>query len=107
MSPSALLKPERLQTNRSRLRQEQSSILKKAKGKTVVLVTARNQEDEKCVLDRSYFEELLQRFQAAVETLEITADTRLFNQLLRAGETLDEDVRRGRLHSFEEAFGAK
>lgn len=105
MSPVALLKPQRLHTNRTRLRQEQSSVLRKARGRTVIVVTARNDEDEKCVLDRSYFEEILGKLQAALETLEITADPKLFSQLLRAGESIDKEVRRGTLHSFEEAFG--
>jgi len=107
MSPSALLKPERVRTNRTRLRQEQNAILKKAKGRTVVVVNARGRKDEKCVLDKRYFDEILESFQAALETLQITADHRLFSQLLLAGETIDKDVRAGRLHSLEEAFGGR
>ena len=38
------------------------------------------------------------------ETLEIAADRRLFMQILKAAATLEEDVRVGKLHSFEEAF---
>lgn len=107
MSPSALLQPERVETNRSQLRQKQSSVLRKAKGRTVVVVTARGEQDEKCVLDKGYFEEILGKLREALETLEITADSRLFRQLLRAGETIDEDIRLGKLHSWEEAFGKK
>ena len=32
-------------------------------------------------------------------------DSKLFNQLLRASVTMDEDIRLGKLHSIEEAFG--
>ena len=32
------------------------------------------------------------------------ADTELFEQIMRAAKTLDEDIREGKLHSFEEAF---
>ncbi len=68
------------------------------------MLTTRGEGEEKCILDKRYFEELLKRLTAAVETLEITTDTKLFQQLLRAADTLDQDARLGRLHSLEEAF---
>lgn len=105
MSASALLKPATVQTNRSQLRQKQASVLRKARGRTVVVVGARALEDEKYVVDRRYFEELLGKLQDAIETLEIVSDTKFFNQLIRAGQTMDADIRLGKLHSFEEAFG--
>ena len=39
------------------------------------------------------------------ETLEITMDAKLYGQILKVAETVDEDTRLGKLHSFEEAFG--
>jgi hypothetical protein len=42
--------------------------------------------------------------ESLVETLEIMADRRLFDQIMAASETIDDDLRRGKLHSFEEAF---
>lgn len=107
MGKMALLRPKKIETNRSQLRQRQRSVLRKAKGATIVIVTGPEEEDEKCVLDRSYFEEILKHLQSALETLEITTDTRLFSQLLRTAGTIDKDIRRGRVHSFEEAFGEK
>jgi hypothetical protein len=38
------------------------------------------------------------------ETVEIIADRRLFNQIMSATDTLDEDLRLGRLAGVEEAF---
>jgi hypothetical protein len=105
MGTSALLKPERFSTNRSELRQNQSLVLRKARGRTVVVVKATGGEDEKYVLGKDYFEELIEKLRGAIETLEIASDTKLFNQLLRAGGTMDKDIRLGKLHSFEEAFG--
>jgi ribosomal protein L25 (general stress protein Ctc) len=105
MKTKALLKPETVETSRTQLRQRQSSVLRKAKGRTVVVVRAREEEDEKCVVDKRYFEEILQNFGAALETLEIATDTKLFSRLLKAAETVDEEIRLGKLHSFEEAFG--
>ncbi len=106
MTSRALLKPERVETNRSELRQKQSDILAKAKGRTVVVVTTHGRE-EKYVLDKEYFDEILNKLRAALETLEITVDTKLFRRLLKAAETIDEDIRLGKLHSFEEVFGEK
>ncbi len=104
MSSRALARPETIQVKRSEFRRNQKRLLKKAKGRTVVVVTSRGEGEEKCVLDRRYFEELLKKLAAAIETLEITTDRKLFQQLLRAAETLDDDAQLGRLHSFEEAF---
>ncbi len=55
----------------------------------------------------NYFEEILRRLRAAMETLEIATDAKLFNQILRAAETLDNDVRLGKLHSIEDAFAER
>jgi len=98
---------EEIEVNRSQLRQNQSALLKKAKGRTVVVVTARSEDEEKCVVDRKYFELILQKLRTAIETLEITTDPKLFGQVLRAAETVDEDMRLGKLRSFEEAFGER
>ena len=38
------------------------------------------------------------------ETLEITSDRKLFQQIMNAAATLEDDTRLGKLHSFEEAF---
>ena len=99
--------PERVKVNRSQLRQNQSKIFRQARGHRIVEVTGWSEEDEKYVVDKRYFDDLLKKLRATVETLEITADPKLFAQILRAADTIDEDARLGRLHSFEEAFGEK
>ncbi len=101
----SLAHPETVEVNRSQLRQNQSRVFREARGSKVVAVKGRHPEDEKYVVDKKYFDELLRRLRAALETLEITADARLFQQILKAGKTVDDDLRRGRLDSFEEAFG--
>ena len=95
----------RHRVDRSGLRQRQSAILGMAKGRTVIEVTARGSDEEKYILDKSYFEELVAGRDAAVETLAILTDRKLYSRLLKTAETLERDVRRGRLASFEEAFG--
>ena len=93
--------------SRSELRQEQSRVLKQATGKTVVKVTSgsRKEDDEtKYIIDKQYWEEVRAKIRSLIDTLEITSDPKLFAQMLKAGETVDEDIRLGKLHSFEEAF---
>ena len=90
--------------NRTRLRQDQSAVLKKAVGERIVVVSATGDDEEKYIVDRKYFEGILRQWRCAMETLEIAADTRLFNNLLQAAGSIDADLRKGALHSFEEAF---
>ena len=88
------------------MRQDQSAILKKAVGEHVIVVRSRAEdEDVKYIVDQRYFEELLTNLSSAIETLAITTDSRLFGNLLRAAGTIDEDLKTGKLHRFEEAFG--
>ena len=56
------------------------------------------------VLDRQFFEEIGRRLEGLVETLEIAMDRKLFNQILAAADSLEEDLRLGKLHSLEDAF---
>jgi hypothetical protein len=105
MADRTLTNPHKVRVNRTDLRQKQRATLDKAKNTTVLVIAATDQEDEKLVLDKKYFEELVGRLKTLTETLEITMDTRLFNQIMRAASNLEENTRLGKLHSFEEAFG--
>ena len=91
--------------NRTELRQSQSRILSQAKGHTIVEVGARGKGQEKYILDKSYFEELVAGRDAAVETLAILMDRKLFPRLLKAAGILEHDLRAGRLATLEEVFG--
>jgi hypothetical protein len=77
--------------------------LGKAKGNTVLVITSSGEED-KFVLDKEYYERLVGQLKAAAETLEITSDPTLLSKILAVSKTIDEDIRLGKLHSFEEAF---
>jgi len=105
MKARTLTRPNRVSVNRTELRQKQRRTLDKAKGTTVVVVTAHEPGEEKLLLDREYFEELVERMRSLAETLEITMDRRLFEQILGAAPELEAKTRAGKLHSFEEAFG--
>ena len=107
MPAAERLRPRTRKVNRSGLRQEQSVVLKMARGRTVVVVASRGKAEEKYILDKPYFEELVAALQAATETLEIMMDGKLYDRLLRAGRTLERDVRSGKLYSLEEAFGER
>jgi hypothetical protein len=105
MSLNSLMNPKSVQYGRSELRQNQNSVLRQARGNTVILVTSNSEGEEKYVVDKEYFDKVLTLLQSAAETLEITSDRKLFSRLLDVSKTIDEDIRLGKLHSFEEAFG--
>jgi len=105
MASKALTPPHWVIVKRSELRQNQRATLKKAKGRTVVLISANEAEEERLLVDRKYFDEIVRKLRAAAETLAIMTDVKLFSQIMAAAKTLDEDMRLGKLHSFEEAFG--
>jgi hypothetical protein len=105
MSISSLLQPRKIAVRRTELRNQQSKVLGKAKGRRVVVVSgSSNEDEEKYVLGKTYFEDLLTQMESLSETVEIIADRRLFNQIMSASDTLDEDLRLGRLAGVEEAF---
>ena len=107
MSAPILTRPKTIRVNRAKLRQHLRGTLEQAKGRTIVEISAYDQKDEKLLVDKGYFDELVENLRAVIETLEIATNQKLFEQILRAGETLEEDTRLGKLHSFEEAFGVK
>ena len=105
MALRVLTKPETHEVNRSELRQKQRATLNLARGNRVVVISANDEEDEKLLLDKKYFDELVQELRSVMETLEIATDQKLFSQIMRAAKALEKDTRLGKLHSFEEAFG--
>jgi len=105
MATINLALPEKVKVNRSQLRQSQSKILRQTKGRTIIEVPGWTEDDGKYVVDKRYFDDLLRKLRATVETLEVTADPKLFGQILRAAQTVDQEARGGKLHSFDEAFG--
>jgi hypothetical protein len=99
-----LLKPHRVSVKQSDFAAGQRTALRKAKGRTVIVLTAPTEEDAKCVLDKGYFEAMLREMRSLEETLEIMTDKKLYQRLLRSSKTLKQDARAGRLHSMEEAL---
>jgi len=71
----------------------------------VIEISGEQEGEEKLVLDKKYFDEIMHRLRASVETLEIAMDKTLLQKILSAAETLDSDIRQGKLHSMDEVFG--
>ena len=87
-------------TLRSRLK----GYMKQARGGKVVLIENRRQES-KYLVDKEWLDTVMRERESILGTLEILADRELTNRLLKLAETIDEDVRAGRLHTMEEVFG--
>jgi hypothetical protein len=104
MKTKMLTRPTPVHVKRSELRDKQKAMLSRAKGSTVLVISGSDEGEEKLVLDKKYFDEVLRKLRAAVETMEIAIDKDLFNQIMSAAQTLDEDMRLGKLHSLDEAF---
>jgi hypothetical protein len=100
---SSFMHPAKVRVNRTEFRQNQRELLDKAKGRTVVVITG-EPEEEKLVLDMKYFDEIMHRLKASIETLEVAMDKRLLANIMAAANTLDDDMRRGKLHSMDEVF---
>jgi hypothetical protein len=105
MTALALTHPKTVRVNRTEFRDNLRAKLDQAENCTVVEISARDSEDERVLLDKKYFDELVTRLKSLTETLEITTDRKLFEQILGAAAPLEENTRLGKLHSFEEAFG--
>ncbi len=78
--------------------------LRAARGEAVVLVENRRHE-AKYLVDKNWLDELIRQQQTILATLEVLADRELTERLLKTAETVDADVRAGRLKTMAEVFG--
>jgi hypothetical protein len=78
--------------------------VKEAKNKRVILIRNRR-EDPKYLMDKEWFDKIILEHESVLATLEVLANPRLTDRLLRLGKTIDDDVKAGRLHSMAEVFG--
>jgi len=86
------------------LRGRLKGYMKQAKGRNVVLINNRRQES-KYLVDKDWLDTVMRERESILATLQVLADRELTNRLLKLAETVDEDVRAGRLHTMEEVFG--
>lgn len=78
--------------------------LRAANGCRVVLIENRRQE-ARYLVDKSWLDEVIRERQSIFATLEVLADRDLTKRLLKTAETIDEDLRAGRLRTMDEVFG--
>jgi hypothetical protein len=105
MTALALTRLKTVRINRTELRDNLRAKLDQAQDCTIIEISAPNDEDERVLLDKKYFDKIMQQLRAVIETLDIMSDQKLFKQIVGVAQTLEEDTRLGRLHSFDEAFG--
>lgn len=55
-------------------------------------------------MSQAYFYPTNKQITEVFETLEIAADRKLFTQVLASADTLEEDLRSGKLYSLDDAF---
>ncbi len=78
--------------------------LRVVKDDRVVLVENRRQK-AKYVVDKDWLDNLIREQQSILATLEVLADRELTERLLRTAQTVEDDIRAGRLKTMEEVFG--
>lgn len=79
---------------------------KKTKGSAVTLVENRRLE-AKYFVDKEWLDSLVRELVSVKATFEILTDRELTSHLIRLAETIDDDVRSGRLHlnTMADVFG--
>lgn len=102
MSPRVARKVQRVSTTKFRNRVK--DYLSKAKGDRIVLVDNRRR-DPKYIVDKVWFDDLMKDCKSTIATLEILADYKLTERLVRLSATIDADLRAGRLYTLDEVFG--
>ena len=88
----------------TKLRDRFRQYTKQAKRKKVILIHNRRQES-KYLVDKEWLDKMIREHESLLATLEVLSDPELTKRLLKLGQTIDGDVRAGRLHSMEEVFG--
>src|SRR5712691_8411161 len=88
----------------TRFRTSFKACAEKARGQHVILIENRRQ-GPKYLVDKAWLDEFVRQREVIQATLEVLADRELTDRLLGLAQTVDKDVRAGRLHSMEELFG--
>jgi predicted dinucleotide-utilizing enzyme len=102
--PAACSMTVRRKVSATDFRDSLRDCLRAAKGEAVVLVETHRQE-AKYLVDKYWLDELIRERQAILATVEVLADRELTERLLRIAQTVDDDVRAGRLKTMAEVFG--
>lgn len=105
MAKKTLMRSHCVRVNRSGLRQKQRETLNQAKQNTVVVVSARDPEDEKLLVDKKYFDELIRSKECNLPRLafcrKLDAAPRIWAKKLLIGHNFDG--LRKRMHVLNES----
>jgi len=85
-------------------REKLKDYLQEARANTVLLVENRRQRP-KYLVDKEFLDSLVNERESILATLEILADRKLTDRLLKLSKTIDSDVRGGRLLKTADVFG--
>jgi len=96
----------RRRVSATRLRGSLSKNLKAASGRNLVLVENRRQ-DPKYLVDKQWLDALLRERESLLATLEVLADRELTERLLKTSQTVDQDLKAGRLRTMQDVFGRR
>jgi hypothetical protein len=84
-------------------REKLKDCLREARGNNVLLVENRRQ-CPKYLVDKEFLDSLVNERESILATLEMLADRQLTDRLLKLSETIDSDVRAGRLLKMANVF---
>lgn len=94
----------RTKLSTTRLRGNLSKSLKAASGANLVLVENRRQKP-KYLVDKQWLDALLRERESLLATLEVLADRELADRLMSTAQTVDADLKAGRLRTMQDVFG--
>jgi hypothetical protein len=84
-------------------REKLKDYLQEARANTVVLVE--NRQRPKYLVDKEFLDSLVKERESILATLEMMADRKFTDRLLKLSRTIDSDVRAGRLLKKADVFG--
>jgi hypothetical protein len=90
----------------TKFRDKFNDCARRTKGNTVTLVENR-QSEPKYFIDKAFFDSIIKENESIKATFEILADRELTSHLMKLAETIDDDVRAGKIHlnSMADMFG--
>ena len=85
-----------------------SEYLESVRKHKMVVVESRNRGSKSvAVVDKAWLDSVLSEQKSILATIEILADRELTERLLRTANTIDDDIKAGRLRTHEEVFARK
>ncbi|MHB8755642.1 MAG: hypothetical protein ACYC92_11900 [Candidatus Acidiferrales bacterium] len=86
-------------------REHLAHYLNMTKSNAAVLIEIRGR-GSKYVVDKDWLDNLVKEQESILATIDILLDPELTTRLLKTAQTVDDDLRAGRLRTMSEVFGA-